>query len=181
MHIPPLESFLNPVSLSNATIPLSDKAEHVGIINKTNMNYLETYFKGALKKTLRLPIDTPDPFVYLISGSLPISAHIHLRQLSLMLQLNQLGPTHTSFIHASLTLYSKPIPNWSWWHHASVMCEKYSLPSPLEILYSKATKNQLKVLFKKKVSSFWFAHFRSLCPSYSSLRHFDTTKLIPNK
>merc|ERR1712240_391886 len=31
-HIPPIEPFLNPVSLSNATIPLSNKAEHVGII-----------------------------------------------------------------------------------------------------------------------------------------------------
>merc|ERR1711873_117933 len=79
------------------------------IINKTNMNYLETYFKGSLKKTLRLPIDTPDPFVYLVSGSLPISAHIHLRQLSLVIQLNQLGPSHTSYIHAILTLTSTPI------------------------------------------------------------------------
>ena len=140
------------------------------------MNYLETYFKGSLKKILRLPIDTPDPFVYLVSGSLPLSAHIHLRQLSLIIQLNQLGTSHTSFIHASLILSSQPIPNWSWWHQVSIMCTKYNIPSPLEILNSKMSKNQLKVLFKKKVSSFWLDYYRLLCPSYSSLRHFDTTK-----
>ena len=94
------------------------------------MNYLETYFKGSLKKILRLPVDTPDPFVYLISGSLPLSAHIHLRQLSLVVQLNQLGPSHTSFIHATLTLTSTPIPKWSWWHHVSLMCIKYDIPPP---------------------------------------------------
>ena len=104
-----------------------------------------------------------------------------MRQLSLIIQLNQLGPSHSSFIHASLTLSSQPIPNWSWWHQASIMCEKYNIPSPLEILNSKMSKNQLKVFFKKKVSSFWFNYYRSLCPSYSSLRYFDTTKLIPNK
>ena len=43
------------------------------------------------------------------------------------------------------------------------------------------TKNQLKSLFKKKVSSYWLSYYCSLCPSYSSLRYFDTTKLLPNK
>ena len=31
------------------------------------------------------------------------------------------------------------------------------------------------------MSSFWYDYYCSLCPSYSSLRNFDTTKLIPNK
>ena len=131
---------------------------------------METYFKGSLKKILCLPVDTPDPFVYLISGSLPISAHIHLRQLSLIIQLNQLGPSHTSFIHATLTLTSVPIPKWSRWHHVSSMYAKYDIP-PLEILTSKMSKNQLKTLFKMKISSYWLNYHCSLCPSYSSLKY----------
>ena len=180
---------MNPISLSNTLIPLSDRAEHVGVIrqsseifphilsritahkkatyliryascsstnltnlyaniraemcfctpvllsglpslkiNTTNMNILDNYYKGSLKKILRLPVDTPDPFVYLISGCLPISALIHLRQLALIVQLNQLGPSHTSFIHATLTLTSSPIPKWSWWHNVSLMCQKYDIP-----------------------------------------------------
>ena len=43
------------------------------------------------------------------------------------------------------------------------------------------TKNQLKLLFKKKVSSYWLSYYCSLCPSYSSLQYFDTTKLQPLK
>ena len=182
---------MNPIHLSNTLIPLSDKAEHVGVIrhssdifphilgriaahkkasylikyascssnnltnlyaniraemsfctpvllsglpslkiNTTNMNILDNYYKGSLKKILRLPVDTPDPFVYLISGCLPISAIIHLRQLALIVQLNQLGPSHTSYIHAILTLTSSPIPKWSWWHNVSLMCQKYNIPPP---------------------------------------------------
>ena len=52
---------------------------------------------------------------------------------------------------------------------------------PLELLTSTLTKNQLKLLFKKKVSSYWSSYYCSLCPSYSSLQYFDTTKLLPNK
>ena len=43
------------------------------------------------------------------------------------------------------------------------------------------SKNQLKSLFKRKISKFWFSHYCSLCPSYSSLKFFSTTKLVPNK
>ena len=43
------------------------------------------------------------------------------------------------------------------------------------------SKKQLKTLFKKKVSSFWLKYYCSLCPSYSFLKFFDYTKLLPNK
>ena len=43
------------------------------------------------------------------------------------------------------------------------------------------TKNQLKQLFKKKISTYWMSYYCSLCASYSSLKHFNTTKLLPLK
>ena len=115
------------------------------IINTTNMTYLETYFKGSIKKILRLSVDTPDPFVYLISGSLPLSAHIHLRQLSLIIQLNQLGPSHTSFIHATLILTSLPIPKWSWWYNVYLMFAKYNIP-PLKFWPQNSKKINLNTI-----------------------------------
>ena len=124
-------------------------------------------------------MDNPYPFVYLISGTLPISALIHLRQLSLLIQLNQLGPSHSSYIHAVLTLQSTSHPKWSWWTKMALTCDKYDIPSPLLILSSKLTKNELKSQFKKKVSAFWFKHYISMCPSYSSLKFSSTSKLLP--
>ena len=115
-------------------------------------------------------MDTPDLFVYLISGTLPTSALIYLRQLSLLIQLNQLGPSHSSYIHAVLTLQSTPHPKWSWWTKMALTCTKYDISSPLLILSSKLTKNQLKSQFKKKVSAYWYNYYVSMCPLYSSLK-----------
>ena len=38
-HIPPIESVLNPISISNTTVPLSKCAEHVGIIRDSQSNF----------------------------------------------------------------------------------------------------------------------------------------------
>ena len=43
------------------------------------------------------------------------------------------------------------------------------------------SKNQLKNIFKTKISSYWFSHFCSLCPTYSSLKFFNFSKIHPAK
>ena len=60
-------------------------------------------------------------------------------------------------------------------------CAKNMIYPPLDILTSTMTKNQLKNIFKKKVSSYWYSYFCSLCPTYSSLKFFNFSKLHPVK
>ena len=36
-------------------------------------------------------------------------------------------------------------------------------------------------MYKKKVTTYWFDYFCSQCPSYSSVRFFNISKLKPNK
>ena len=60
-------------------------------------------------------------------------------------------------------------------------CNKYNLPTPLEILFSTQTKSQLKNLFKKKIIRYWHEYFCSQCTLYSSLAYFDPSQLIPSK
>ena len=43
------------------------------------------------------------------------------------------------------------------------------------------SKNQLKNIFKTKISSYWNLHFCSLCPIYSSLKFFNYSKIRPSK
>ena len=82
------------------------------VIDKPNMSIMDTYFKGYLKYSLQIPKDAPDPLVYLVSGTLPIPALIHLRQFSLVLQLKRLGLNHSLFVHAVNILQSQPPPSW---------------------------------------------------------------------
>ena len=84
-------------------------------------------------------------FVYLISGSLPLPALIHLRQFSLVLQLNKLGSNHSSFAHATQWAERAPpcwlglidivtphmIPFWNPWDHRSylgIVCTIFGHP-----------------------------------------------------
>ena len=78
------------------------------IIDNNNMNLSETLFSSSLENTLHLPKDTTDPFVYIICGSLPTAALIHIRQFSFILQLGKLGPNYSYFIHLVLILQSSP-------------------------------------------------------------------------
>ena len=43
------------------------------------------------------------------------------------------------------------------------------------------SKHQLKKIFKTKISTYWYLHFSSLCPNYSSLKFFNFRKISPNK
>ena len=53
-------------------------------------------------------------------------------------------------------------------------------PPPSKYWPRRCLKTNI-TLFKRKVSSYWLSYYCSLCPSYSFLRYFDTTKLLPNK
>ena len=104
----------------------------------------------SLKNALRIPRDTPDPFVYLASGSLPLEALIHIRQFSLVLQLNRLGPNHSSFKHAVYILQSLPPPKWSWWTKLSHTANMYNLPPPPHIIlhqYQTSIKKYYKEIY----------------------------------
>ena len=57
--IPPIESFLNPVSLSNTPIPLSDRAEHVGVIRESSDIFPHILLGTLLVLVLILPAFGP--------------------------------------------------------------------------------------------------------------------------
>jgi hypothetical protein len=53
------------------------------IIPKTTaLEQLERYQKKLLKQLLSLPPNTPDPAVYLLSGTLPVEAQLHIQALN---------------------------------------------------------------------------------------------------
>ena len=53
------------------------------IIPKTTpLEQLKRYQKKLLKQLLSLPPNTPDPVVYLLSGTLPVEAQLHIRALN---------------------------------------------------------------------------------------------------
>ena len=62
------------------------------VLNKMELGSIQRYHRVTLCRLQKLPATTPDCVVYFLSGSLPVTAILHLRQLSLLGMLARLGP-----------------------------------------------------------------------------------------
>ena len=77
------------------------------VLSNAEVCSLDHHFKVGLEQLQRLYKSTPDPVVCFLAGSLPASALLHLRQLSLLTMISRLGPTNIVYQHA-INLLSSP-------------------------------------------------------------------------
>ena len=121
---------------------------------------------------------TPRSVIYFLAGSLPATALLHLRQLSLFGMITRLEHDVLN-IHANNIFSYQTISKSSWFHQIRRYCLLYSLPHPSELLHVPLQKSDFKRLIKKKVISYWEIQLRgeaavlpSLCffhPAFMSL------------
>ena len=97
---------------------------------------------------------TPRPVICFLAGSLPGTALLHLRQLTIFGMICRLPEnilhTHACNIFGSLTPSSK-----SWFLKIRELCLQYILPHPLQLLNSPPPKETFKNLIKKHVINYW--------------------------
>jgi hypothetical protein len=139
-----LDLYATPILLSGVpTIPLSP----------LELTTISHHHNSALLKIQKLYPTTPHAFIHLLSGSLPFTATLHLRHLSLLTMIAHLGPTNILHQWALYSLHHD-IPN-SFFTTLHLTCSQYSLPDPLPILTNPQSKPTLKKLFKFNVFAFW--------------------------
>ena len=141
-------------------------------LSKAEESIISQHHKETIRALQRLLPGTPTPVVCFLAGSLPGSAHIHLRQLSIFGMVTRLSG---NFLHKyALKLFqSGSPPAKSWFSLIQNLCHKYSLPSPLELLESPKPKFLYKNLVKKKVISFWENSLRAESETLKSLKYFN--------
>ena len=61
------------------------------VLKNSELESLDHHYKVSLERFQRLYRATPAPVVYFLAGSLPASALLHLRQLSLLSRITRLG------------------------------------------------------------------------------------------
>ena len=144
-------------------------------LSSSEINILSLHYKKTLQRLMRLPDKCPDPVVFFLAGSLPFSAHLHVRQLGLFGMITRL-PDNILNKMANKALFSEPDSSKSWFIHVRHLCHKYNLPSPLQLLSHPRTKSEFKSLVKSAVTNFWEKFLRSeasLLPSLSFFKpHF---------
>ena len=86
---------------------------------------------------------TPQVVVHFLAGSLPTTAILHLKQLSLFGMITRLPG---SILHriAQYTLTTAKDSSKSWFIHISNLTLKYQLPHPLTLLQNPPSKLSLK-------------------------------------
>ena len=134
-------------------------------LNKTDLSLVRTYRKKILARLMKLPDATPEPAVCFLAGTLPTSAYIHLRQLSLFAMVCHQG-NNILTRHAENVLLTSSKLSKSWFYYLRDICMMYELPHPLQMLSEPPFKESFKTLCRSKIYEYWH---KWLCSSTSSL------------
>ena len=169
--LPILSIYATPVFLSG----LSSLA-----LSSTEIGNIGQQFKRTLQNILKLTVSSPPALVHFIAGSLPLTAILHLRLLSLFGMVCRL-PTNPLHSHAKHVLLTSSSSSNSWFIKVRDLLLLYQLPHPLILLREPPPKTMFKKLVRSKVTDYWECKLRlsvspllggSLCyfhPEYMSL------------
>ena len=141
------------------------------LLTTNDIEMIDSHHRDMLRRIMRLHSKTPRSVIYFLSGSLPGSALIHMRQLSLFGMISRLSDNILR--HHALNIFQcHTYTKSSWFHQIRNWCLLYALPHPISILQSPPPKEVFKQLVKKKVISYWEVRLREESCLLSSLTYF---------
>ena len=142
------------------------------VLCKSEINVLHHHYKLTLERLQKLHKSSPECVVYFLGGSLPLTALLHLLQLSLLGMIARLGANHILHKHGSFVLSATNPPSSSWFAHIRSTCKLYSIDDPLHILTNPPAKTTFKFRCKSLVVDFWEKKLRYDVAKLKSLEHF---------
>ena len=141
------------------------------VLKQAEYNALDHHYKVKLQSLQKLYEKTPDPVVYFLAGSLPASALLHLKQLTLFGIISRL-PQNILHTIGKYVLTTSSDASKSWFFHIRALAQRYGLPHPLQLRENPLTKMAFKKLIKSKVHDFWESFLRQSSSNLSSLTYF---------
>ena len=133
---------------------------------------IDKHHHESIRSLLKLMKGTPRSVLYFLAGSLPGSALLHLRQLTLFGMISRMKDS-ILYSHALNVFSSATIFRNSWFHQIKNLCELYDLPHPLQFLQYPCERFPFKKLIKSKVVSHWEILLREEATSLRSLTYFN--------
>ena len=130
------------------------------VLKQSEISVIDRHHRNILRSLLRLPGKTPVPAIYFLSGSLPASALIHMRQFTLLGMITrQRGGVlhnHASNIYSSSKRFAR-----SWFTQVENLCLQYNLPHPITYLQMPPDKRVYKSLISARIIDYWEQKLRS--------------------
>ena len=139
------------------------------ILNKSEVEIIAQHVKQTVQNLLKLHQKTPDVVIFMISGTLPGEALLHMKQLTLFGMITRL-PNNILFEIAKQNFLHGD--KKSWFFQILALCNKYCLPHPLSLLQSPPKKGPFKTLLKLKITDYWQTQLRERSSELSSLKYF---------
>ena len=150
------------------------------IIPKTTaLEQLERYQKKLLKQLLSLPQNTPDPVVYLLSGTLPVEAQLHIRAPSFFNNICNQEEKSIEKLSARQQLRIKTINSNSWFIEIKKMLIKYNLQDPEYYLDNPKTKRLSITSIMREIQNYWQELITSMASYYSGLKYLNSADYRP--
>ena len=150
------------------------------IISTKEENLINQHHKLTISGLQRLHPKTPSTVIYFLAGSLPGTALLHLKQLSLFGMICRLRNS-TLYKHAVNIFHSRTISQHSWFHQIREYCLMYKLPHPSVLITSPLPKAQFKKLIKSHVMDYWEQTLRTEAGPLTSLTFFKPSFMSLNR
>ena len=141
------------------------------VLSSHEIYIVDQQFKRTLQNLLKLSVNSPASLVCFTAGSLPGTAILHQRQLSLFGMICRL-PNDFLNQHAHQVLLSSSPASKSWFLQIRDLLLQYKLPHPLQLLENPPTKEAFRKLVKSKLFDYWEVKFRSESSVLPSLPYF---------
>ena len=145
------------------------------VLSASELKILDDHYLSTLRNLLKLYNKTPRSVIYLLSGSLPASAILHQRQLTLFQMICHL-PGDPLHVHAEHALLHSEACSKSWFVQIKKICMQYNLPHPLTLLHSAPDKKEMKSLIKLRIIEYWQALLSTEAMGMPSLQYLNPTR-----
>ena len=119
------------------------------VLLKKEVTVIDHHHKDTLQSIKRLLPCTPRAVTYFLSGSLPGTAILHLRQVSIFGMISRLKDNILNVFNY-VTSSKK-----SWFYQIRELCLLYNLPHPIKLLAEPMSKYSFKSLVKKHGIDYW--------------------------
>ena len=124
------------------------------VLSQHETGIINSFHKNTLSRLMKLYDRTPDSAVYFLAGSLPGSALLHLRQLSVFGMICHLEGNILNSLAMDILIEAKPSAK-SWFQEIRDICVKYDLPHPITLLENPIKKEAFMKFCKLKVHEYW--------------------------
>jgi hypothetical protein len=124
------------------------------ILNRAELDIINQHVKETVQNLLKLHQKTPAPFIFLISGTLPGEAILHMKQLTIFGQVCRLPGNILNTIAKDILNSCSDNDN-SWFGNIRSLCFKYALPHPLQLLDKPPNKESFKSTLKQNIAEYW--------------------------